>query len=73
MTKQEGIRKTLDSWEDGDCLYENAECANRSKDPVTHQLWCRNGEDLYACLMKRLDKLGVVIKVNDHYEELIDV
>jgi len=57
MTKQEEIMETIDTFTDDICLYPDKDCEWRRR------VYCVSGEDAYKCLMKRLDELGVVIKV----------
>ncbi len=57
MTKQEEMRGVIDAHTDDVCLYPNRDCEWRQGG------WCVHDENAYKCLMKRLDELGVVIKV----------
>ena len=59
MTKQEEIKEVVDTYTDDTCLYPDVECKARGTDN-----YCRFPDDAYKCLMKRLDGLGVVIKVD---------
>ena len=56
--KQEEIREAIDAYTDDDCLYPDKECE------FCRGEYCVSDEDSYKCLMKRLDELGVVIKVD---------
>ena len=59
MTKQEEIRRIIDAYTDDECLYPDASCESRSGHG-----FCRSYEGSYKCLIKNLDELGVVIKVD---------
>ncbi len=60
MSRQQEIRKVINSYVDDDCLYPKAACVHRS-----HKMpeYCTDSDGAYKCLMKRLTELGVVIKV----------
>ena len=65
MTKQEDIREVIDAHTDDRCLYPDKGCVWCSKEG-----YCASGNDAYTCLMKRLDELGVVIKVDRELPEM---
>lgn len=58
MTKQEEIRDVLDKWADDQCLFDERVCTYLGNGD-----YCSSTEDAYKCLMERLDKIGVVLKV----------
>ena len=58
MTKQQEIREVIDTYADVACLYLNTDCKFRGKG------YCSDDEGAYKCLMKRLDELGLVLKVD---------
>ena len=57
-TRQEEIREVIDKYTDDGCLYPEKACVRCSKEG-----YCASDNDSYTCLMKRLDELDVVIKV----------
>lgn len=75
MTKQEEIREVIDTYTDDVCLYPDKDC-----EFYTEFWYCISSDAAYGCLMKRLDELGVVLKVegelpdteltNEDYKEL---
>ena len=56
--KRQEIEQVILAWRDDTCLYPEKECEHRSKG------WCTSEEEAMECLKKRLDELGVVIKVD---------
>ncbi len=58
MTKREEIRDGIDLYTDDRCLYPEKTCISFKEN------YCIEEEGAYKCLMKRLDGLGVVIKVD---------
>ena len=66
MTKREEIREVIDIYTDDDCLYPNTTCEWHKGG------YCVSGDGSYKCLMKRLDELGVVIKVERELPEKPD-
>ncbi len=76
MTKQEKIRKEIDAYADGACLYPDRVCEYPKRGASPYGIYCTSGEDAYKCLMKHLDKLGLVLKVerelSDPAENYID-
>ena len=64
MTKQEEIREVIDAYTDDDCQYHDRPCEFRGS-----YGYCISTDDAYKCLMKRLDELGVVIKVDRELPE----
>ena len=65
MTKQEEIREVIDAYTDDTCLYPTDKCDFRSRD------CCCDYERAYKCLMKRLNKLGVVLKVDRELPKVV--
>ena len=57
MTKQEVIREAIDIYTDDGCLYPDRSCNALGSG------YCSSMEESYKCLMERLTKIGVVIKV----------
>lgn len=57
MAKQEEIREVIDLYTDDECLYPSRVC------PSFKGNYCDSDDNAYKCLMKRLDELGVVLKV----------
>ncbi len=57
VDKREEIREVIDHYADDGCLYPNKTCE------FFKGSWCVSGDEAYKCLMKRLDGIGVVIKV----------
>ena len=55
---REEIKKVIDHYTDDDCLYPDKDCKYRGL-----YNYCISGDDAYKCLMKRLDEIGVVIKL----------
>ncbi len=66
MTKQEEIRKVIDTYTDDACLYPESSCA------FDRGGYCVSDDESYKCLMKRLDELGVVIQVERELPKLYD-
>lgn len=69
--KRQEIRKVLEAWNRmNDCVYPDKECEHRYKEG-----WCDSVNEAYKCLTKRLDELGVGLKVdlkipeNSYYPE----
>lgn len=65
MDKQTEVREVIDAHTDDRCLYPDKGCAWCSKEG-----YCASDNDAYTCLMKRLDGLGVVIKVDRELPEI---
>ena len=61
MPSREKIREVLGSWRDDRCLFlvEDKPCLSNARGNG----YCSSDEGFYNCLIKRLDELGVVIKV----------
>lgn len=59
MTKQEEIKGILEAWADDCCLFLDRSCNALGSG------YCSSSEEAYKCLMERLDKTGVVIKVGE--------
>ena len=59
MTKQEEIREAIDTYTDDRCPFPDDDCEYRAE-----YGYCISGDDAYKCLLKCLDKLDVVIKVD---------
>ena len=59
MATREVIREVIDLYTDDGCLFPDKTCVWHSRE------YCTSDNDSYACLMQRLDKLGVVIKVEN--------
>ncbi len=66
MTREE-IREIIDTYTDDGCLYFENDCGFRN------DKYCVSDEASYQCLMKRLDELGVVIKVVLPFYTMSDV
>ena len=58
MTKQEEIRKVIDTYTDDGCLYPTKTCMSFKGN------YCISDDGSYTCLMERLAEIGVVIKVD---------
>jgi hypothetical protein len=58
MNKQEEIREVIDTYTDDGCLFPDRSCNALGSG------YCSSDEEAYKCLMQRLDKIGVVIKVD---------
>jgi len=61
MTKREEIREAIGDYTDNECLYPDKDCKWR-REPG----YCGSTPNVaaYKCLMKHLDEIGVVIKVD---------
>ena len=70
MKKQEEIREIIDAYTDDTCLYPDKTCELRGSDIVGG--YCVSDDGSYNCLMERLDKIGVVIKVGEDEVEIVD-
>ena len=68
MSKQEEIREVIDTYVDDGCLYPDRSCKHLSHPKVGG--YCPSQEDAYKCLMERLGKIGVVIKVEGELPRL---
>lgn len=62
MATREEIREVIDAYTDDVCLYQDNPCEFQSG-PIK-EIFCCDTEGSYRCLMKRLDGLGVVVKVD---------
>ncbi len=58
MSKQDIIKEAIDHYADDGCFYPSQDCEHRGGE------YCVITERAYECLVKRLDELGVVIKVD---------
>lgn len=58
-SKQKEIREAIDTYVDDGCLFPDRSCNALGSG------YCSSYEEAYKCLMERLDKVGVVIKVED--------
>ena len=57
MTKQQKIREAVHLWADDGCLFPDRSCNALGAD------YCSSSDEAYKCLMERLGKIGVVLKV----------
>ena len=64
---REEIREVIDAYTDDECLYQDNPCEFLGK--VLGGGYCNSAEGSYICLMKRLDELGVVIKIEGELPE----
>ena len=67
MTKQEEIKEVIDAYTDDECLYPDKDCECRNRG------YCVSTDDAYKCLMKRLDEIGLVLKVDRELPDEIPV
>ena len=58
MTKQEEIRKVIDTHVDDGCHFPDRSC------DALGSGYCSSADEHYRCLTERLDKIGLAIKVD---------
>ena len=65
MTKQEEIRKVIDTHVDDGCHFPDRSC------DALGSGYCSSADEHYRCLMERLDKIGLAIKADRELPEWI--